>query len=654
MRLLNVETLRLETWVDPPPYAILSHVWMEQEVLFHDIQQGEEHMKRLKGFSKVQGACNQAKLDMFCYIWIDTCCIDKSSSAELSEAINSMFKWYQKSRTCYAYLADVDIDMDDDIDRDDLQQSRWFRRGWTLQELIAPKNVELYDWKWRSLGNRSLLATQLSYITGIHESVLTMNHPFGSHKPEAGRDGRCSTCGARATIESILRTHSIATRMSWAAQRKTTREEDEAYCLMGLFGVNMPLLYGEGRKAFLRLQREIVASSNDQSILVHTGTAPEYGAPFSNTIEKFKFFAPISNTTEEFLAPSPAHFSHKVSMGQLSSPVILDKDGLSIELLLCPCDLIFGRQSGKVSATIGILECHSTSNDLSRFAIFMQRVDGTRDTYQRLTTLLLELGPNVKSPLGRGDVHGWSRSDWKSNLGWFHPEKFEELHGSSFETAMTRVYFDLAQTERSRVRLLGNQTNPPLSMSSMPYCAIRTIIQPATDQWTIQSFPASEASTQNGIEVFIPGIKQLPRREDFDSNVYDLGTRVLLFLGQDPKSLNGALIAVGYASQLVPWCRIVGHTPPWDDWYIPPLICGSPHYEGLLERLRITLLNQKLSQVESSLESGEIVDIARSLKQDSCVVDDRSLEVAIEPHYFMERHKLEISIKISERVNSGD
>jgi hypothetical protein len=237
MRLINTRTLQLEEFFDAsiPKYAILSHTWEKEEILFSDMTDLDT-ARRKAGFAKLQGACILAASQRCDYIWIDTCCIDKSSNAELSEAINSMYRWYKESQTCYAYLSDV-------TDVEHLGNSRWFSRGWTLQELIAPVKVEFYGSGWEYLGKKDdpSFRSILSQASLVDECVLT-----GSVHPTSV---------------------SVAKRMYWASKGRTTRREDEAYCLMGLFDVNMPLLYGEGDKAFMRLQQEIVRITDDQSIL---------------------------------------------------------------------------------------------------------------------------------------------------------------------------------------------------------------------------------------------------------------------------------------------------------------------------------------------------------------------------------------------------
>ncbi|KDN66776.1 putative heterokaryon incompatibility protein [Colletotrichum sublineola] len=246
MRLLNTATLRLSEFDDGqvPPYAILSHTWADQEVLFHDIEDGPSSKA---GWDKVQRACRLAHSQDHAWIWIDTCCIDKSSSSELSEAINSMFTWYRDADVCFAYLADVPraaAEPGTSECASALAASRWFTRGWTLQELLAPAALDFYSSDWCRIGSRPALARVIGSITAIDPSYLN------------DVDGPLRL--ARA---------SVAERMSWASRRRTTRAEDLAYCLLGIFDVNMPLIYGEGpTKAFRRLQEAVIRDTDDQSV----------------------------------------------------------------------------------------------------------------------------------------------------------------------------------------------------------------------------------------------------------------------------------------------------------------------------------------------------------------------------------------------------
>ena len=252
MRLLHSKTLEFREFPNHKDvaYAILSHTWGADEVLFQELDglnaKATPHaIKQKAGYQKIKACCTQAASDGFDYTWVDTCCIDKRSSAELSEAINSMYKWYRDSAVCYAYLEDVPNDTDPMPQMDNFRESRWFKRGWTLQELLAPTSLEFYGDCWicrgqqASLGTRRSLMTEISDITRIPIDVLQ---------------------GLKLSI------YSVAQKMSWAAGRQTTREEDRAYSLMGLFEVNMPLLYGEGDRAFIRLQEEIMKISADETI----------------------------------------------------------------------------------------------------------------------------------------------------------------------------------------------------------------------------------------------------------------------------------------------------------------------------------------------------------------------------------------------------
>ena len=233
-------------------YAILSHRWIDPtEVDYEEMvdlakmdREEQDEIRRRLGYKKIVDTCNQAKKDGYKWMWIDTCCIDKRSSAELSEAINSMYRWYANAKVCYAYLRDVDGSFPTKRDEEEYPDSdgwpEWFSRGWTLQEMIAPQNLQFFNMDWQPIGDKKGLARDLKRITKIPSGILA--------------DG---LKGNRPCVARI---------MSWSAKRTTTRVEDRAYSLMGLLNVNMPMLYGEGMNAFHRLQLEIIRSSSDQSI----------------------------------------------------------------------------------------------------------------------------------------------------------------------------------------------------------------------------------------------------------------------------------------------------------------------------------------------------------------------------------------------------
>ncbi|KAI1367887.1 heterokaryon incompatibility protein-domain-containing protein [Xylaria arbuscula] len=277
MWLINTETCALENITNPQmgSYAILSHTWEEEEVSFQQYHNIHE-ARKLKGLEKINMTIQLARNRGLQYAWVDTCCIDKSSSAELSEAINSMFKWYSDAAVCLVFLSDLSsnkvllstpdsnprtaalarmgqLDGHQMSHNDLLARCRWFYRGWTLQELIAPTDVEFYDDGWNLIGNKWTLTVTITSITHIPFEVLS--------------------------IPTLLRKVPIAQRMSWAANRSTTRVEDIAYCLFGLFGINLAPLYGEGENAFLRLQEELLRQSDDMSLFAWKAEA-EHSQPY--------------------------------------------------------------------------------------------------------------------------------------------------------------------------------------------------------------------------------------------------------------------------------------------------------------------------------------------------------------------------------------
>jgi len=317
MRLINVSTLKVEEFMDgrhAPPYAILSHTWGEGEVTFQDFA-CPDIAKMKRGYDKIEQTCERAKASGISHAWVDTCCIDKSSSAELTEAINSMFQWYAQSQVCYAWLDDLKAHQA----IESFASCRWFSRGWTLQELIAPRKVEFYDEAWILRGTKADLSDELQKATGIDGDVL-----------------RVGTIGVLSTIP-------LARRMSWASNRVTTRLEDTAYCLLGIFGVNMPLLYGEGEKAFIRLQEEIIKESNDLSLLAWT-------LP-SDTESKLRVLSlsvdeTFQTTQQEYygiLAASPAYFRNASDIvsgndGLFDETYVMTNKGLQITADLAPLD----------------------------------------------------------------------------------------------------------------------------------------------------------------------------------------------------------------------------------------------------------------------------------------------------------------------------
>ncbi|KAF2966116.1 hypothetical protein GQX73_g7469 [Xylaria multiplex] len=298
MRLINTSTIKIHEFPGDSveDYAILSHTWVEDECTLQDMSMTDVELR--EGYTKIKFCCQQAVLDGLSWAWVDTCCIDKTSTAELSEAINSMFRWYSNAKVCYAYLVDV-------TEKDGLASSRWFSRGWTLQELIAPKVIRFYSMDWKLLGSKSELRDTLEKITGIEAFVLSTRN-----------------------FHQVC----VAKRMSWAAKRNTTRVEDEAYSLMGIFDVNMPLIYGEGKKAFLRLQQEILRVSDDQSLFA-------WGAP-QVFPDMHNFLMSRLPNTHGLFADSPANFltNHEIlraSSREDSPPPVIHGNGVRVEYPVC-------------------------------------------------------------------------------------------------------------------------------------------------------------------------------------------------------------------------------------------------------------------------------------------------------------------------------
>lgn len=244
MYLLSSEgPLRLKEFMgleNTPRYAVLSHTWLSsnEEILFEHVNSWSDTFrdKYPQSFNKIEGCRERALKDGYHYIWIDTCCIDQGSTAEVSEAINSMFRLYKRAEVCYVHLADVESTDGPTLAGSAFRKSRWFKRGWTLQELIAPREVLFFTSTWEPIDNKHHLSEIIQNITGVPSSIIRQRTP--------------------------LNEVSVVDKMSWATRRQTARPEDEAYSLMGLFGVNMTIDYSEGReRAFERLQHGILEQS---------------------------------------------------------------------------------------------------------------------------------------------------------------------------------------------------------------------------------------------------------------------------------------------------------------------------------------------------------------------------------------------------------
>ncbi|KAL9625300.1 MAG: hypothetical protein Q9160_000702 [Pyrenula sp. 1 TL-2023] len=329
MRLINTRTLSLEHFGedDVPPYAILSHRWEDEEISYEEMILASPTVRKRRGYLKILAFCRAAWSHGLSHGWVDTCCINKANSTELAEAISSMFAWYSKAAVCFGYLSDIQLKAVPYEYDTLLASSVWFERGWTLQELIAPAEMHFYDRDWALIGTKQQLEGLLAQITGIDKSVL------GGASPQ-----KCT----------------IAQRMSWAANRKTSRAEDRAYSLIGIFDVSLPMIYGEGNKAFIRLQEEIIKHSDDHSIF-----AWSIGLPDDSHHGRCGL-----------LAPSPSSFAYcqdvvRAGSNNSSKAFTVTNKGLSIELPTIPWSM---------GTYLAILDCSKISHPSKRLAILLERL----------------------------------------------------------------------------------------------------------------------------------------------------------------------------------------------------------------------------------------------------------------------------------------
>jgi hypothetical protein len=376
MWLLNAESYEMKEFHDNiPEYAVLSHTWAQEEVSFKEIRKlkPNSEVRQKQGFLKVEMCCSQAREDELEWVWIDSCCIDKRSSAELSEAINSMFDWYRQAAICYAYLEDIHPQKEF-VKQETLAASRWFTRGWTLQELLAPREIQFYAMDWSVLGT-TLDYNFLCYISDITQIKIKFLRDIGS-----------------------IQTASVATRMSWAANRVTSRQEDRAYSLMGIFNIHMPILYGEGlHSAFERLQREIIQTTSDQSIFAWKS---------SNELKPDEWLRGFG-----LLAPSPSYFKDCAfaihTLRPRLRPFAITNVGVQITLRLTPYNRkIPGSQVQGEDIWLATLRCWSLPDELgesTRLQLFLRERTIIEESgyrvFQRILPHLLERNnPMVEQP----------------------------------------------------------------------------------------------------------------------------------------------------------------------------------------------------------------------------------------------------------------
>ncbi|KAI0713848.1 hypothetical protein C8Q76DRAFT_471327 [Earliella scabrosa] len=466
MRLIDTKTLALKEFNSPedvkPGYAILSHRWDgENELSFQDIQNihidDEARERRAK---KVRKFCELASQQGYEWAWVDTCCIDKTSSAELSEAINSMFRYYSLSLVCYVYLHDVTFHDAFRNGAKTFDRSSWHTRGWTLQELIAPPVVLFFSDDWKPLGSKVDLAPRLRQITRIPEAVL---------------------CLEKRRVD-----FSIAQRMSWAASRSTTRQEDEAYSLLGIFDVNMPTLYGEGRKAFRRLQEEIMKKYPDTTLFA-------WGEPCAIGSLASSGSGRPQDRTGPF-ATSPSQFEHSSSIqytpraSRTVRQLISNKDGAAAPR--GDARMTFTATPHGVLAQIPIVEIGGNT-----YADLCWTLEGRTST-----RLLLVLGRRLRSAADTlpiydiGENHASSSGVYR--IVTDSPGQASLLRLPSTQIAWKEVYlaYNPPTARRARTALyipMNHTVSPPLRILEPPVARLAKVLQATDVQVTHAGLPWS-------------------------------------------------------------------------------------------------------------------------------------------------------------------
>lgn len=247
-RLLDTRSLELVVFGEDdtiPCYAILSHQWIHgEEVTFTDFSELRDGTTLKSGYLKIQAACQQALTDDFHYIWIDTCCIDNGNHNDVALNIKSMYAYYQNAEVCYAFLADVHKVRGNEhpskSKKGTFERSEWFKRGWTLQELLAPRHVIFFNSDWTRLGCKHELKETIYSVTTIDPEVLSGIRP----------------------IQDVY----VLERMSWVMGRQTSRPQDQAYCVLGILGALMNPNYDEHvEDSFERLRMAIINAHPDHA-----------------------------------------------------------------------------------------------------------------------------------------------------------------------------------------------------------------------------------------------------------------------------------------------------------------------------------------------------------------------------------------------------
>lgn len=266
MRFLHTKTFVLHDFTGPPSsYAVFFHAHGSDDIGFEDFSKPQMLLCK-DGFHRLWQACSRARNHGSEWLWSDAVCIDRGSSTALTEAFNSLARIYQHCIFSIIYLEDLPCSdcVGGGLEKR-LAKCAWLRNVWVLPQLIFPKHSFIYDRDWAEIGTKASLARQLSLVTSIEQSVLINPAALGEY--------------------------SVAKRMSWASHLEASRPEDRSFALLGILGVHMPIVYGEGQKAFIRLQEEILRDTNDYSLFAWRPEVPqEYRGLFAYSPAEFQHF----------------------------------------------------------------------------------------------------------------------------------------------------------------------------------------------------------------------------------------------------------------------------------------------------------------------------------------------------------------------------
>lgn len=445
----------------------------------------------MPGYTKIMQSCEETKMLGLDFIWIDTCCINKTSSAELSEAINSMYKWYKSAAICFAYLGDVEAEKHSNDLEAQLTKARWFTRGWTLQELLAPESeVVFYNRHWTEIGTRQSLVDTISLVTDISTGVLL----------------------GRINLHDI----SVAQRMSWASKRETTRTEDVAYCLMGIFDVNMPTLYGEGDKAFIRLQYEIMKSSYDHSLFAWT------------LPEECPSLAPrkASRHRTGLLSSSPRNFSEGRAIRavpregkEIRRPFAVTNHGLHIWLPMKEFRYDVKSMPGIYQTT---LDCEVADKPGHKLAIYLQ-MDKVTGQYYRIYPEIVHFVKSLPCPYreifvmelydlfdsnSKPKVKPPDHRDFRLHLPRITTDvsAYNILHSSVDDT---QKFIDIGERESNN---LGNRANFLLSAKADPSVQAMIVVGVSSGLWvTVRGQPGhidSDTALQEEANQWVHEVEQ--------------------------------------------------------------------------------------------------------------------------------------------------